>query len=119
MRRPVGDAFAVDEQVVVDLLIQRQGALQAQVDQMQEGLPPHGDHPAGVPVQGVFDATVQGQPQHRRQRARGHQPEHQAPGFDAAQQGAGEDGRERDCGHRREGPSTKRAQQDTAPGRVR
>ncbi|MCY1380263.1 hypothetical protein D9M69_680680 [compost metagenome] len=59
VRRPAGDALAVDEQVVVDLLVQRQGAVQAQVDQVQEGLPPHGDHPATALVQAVLDATLQ------------------------------------------------------------
>ncbi|MNR41001.1 hypothetical protein D3C85_1593390 [compost metagenome] len=94
MRRPLGNTGAVDQQVVVDLLVQGQRGLQPQVDQVQVGVPPEGDHPTAVRAQRVLDAPFQGEAQRWRQPARADQPEHQAAGFDPAQHGAGENGRE-------------------------
>ncbi|MNN51032.1 hypothetical protein D3C81_1656470 [compost metagenome] len=65
VRRPLGHAFVfaggvLDQQVVVDLYIAGQRCFQRQVDQVHEGMTPHGNDLAVLPGQRVIDALPVG-----------------------------------------------------------
>jgi hypothetical protein len=82
--RPVGDALAVDEQVVVELLVAGQGAAEVNVQQVNEGVLAYRDDLA-TDLGLACWANEYG-----LQRLGGDQPDGQALRFQAAQHGAGE-----------------------------
>ncbi|MND29262.1 hypothetical protein D3C80_197660 [compost metagenome] len=84
MRRPAGDALAVDEQVVVEALVTGQGVGEVDVQQVDEGVLAYRDHLA-IDLGFACRADEVG-----LQRLGGDQPDGQALGFQAAQYRAGE-----------------------------
>ncbi|MNV89171.1 hypothetical protein D3C71_1834430 [compost metagenome] len=98
MRRPIRDSprTAVYQQVIFNLRIEGQGAVQRHIDQMNKGMGAYWDDRALPAVQGNVADTLQAQGQ--RQRPGPDQPKYQARRLKTPQQRADEDGRQ--CGLR-------------------
>ncbi|MNG97078.1 hypothetical protein D3C79_561730 [compost metagenome] len=84
VRRPAGDALAVDEQVIVEQLVAGQRLGEVDVQQVDEGVLAHRDHLA------IDLGLACREDEFGLQRLRGDQPDGQALGFQAAQYRAGE-----------------------------
>ncbi|MCY1429521.1 hypothetical protein D9M71_454410 [compost metagenome] len=84
MRRPAGDALAVDEQVIIEQLVAGQRLGEVDVQQVDEGVLAHRDHLA------IDLGLACREDEFGLQRLRGDQPDGQALGFQAAQNRAGE-----------------------------
>ncbi|MNL07593.1 hypothetical protein D3C87_1282750 [compost metagenome] len=105
MRRPIGDAHAIDQQVVIDPGIRGQGNIQLHINQVHKRVAAHRNDRALPFIKANVGEILQAQRQ--LQRPGPHQPHHQPRWLQAPQQRAGQDrwqgrvivGQWQRCGH--------------------